>query len=75
MMERVSEPFQGDLDQSWFELFQLANLSNSIAKETIDAKGFLVSPGFIDMHTHLEPIYGDAFRLKGSRCQGCYTCF
>jgi N-acyl-D-aspartate/D-glutamate deacylase len=51
-----SEPFQGDLGIKADRIISIGDLSNSIAKETIDAKGFVVSPGFIDMHTHLEPI-------------------
>ena len=27
-----------------------------VAQDTIDAAGLVVAPGFIDLHTHLEPI-------------------
>jgi dihydroorotase/N-acyl-D-amino-acid deacylase len=34
----------------------IGNLKNVNAIRTIDAQGLAVSPGFIDMHAHLEPI-------------------
>jgi N-acyl-D-amino-acid deacylase len=37
-------------------IVEIGNLKRKKSKETIDATGFAVSPGFIDMHTHLEPI-------------------
>jgi N-acyl-D-amino-acid deacylase len=51
-----SEPFQGDLGIKADRIISIGDLSNSTAVETIDARGLVVSPGFIDMHTHLEPI-------------------
>jgi N-acyl-D-aspartate/D-glutamate deacylase len=51
-----SEPFQGDLGIKADRIISIGDLSNSTTRETIDAKGLVISPGFIDMHTHLEPI-------------------
>ncbi len=33
-----------------------ANLSRTTARRVIDAQGKIVSPGFIDLHAHLEPL-------------------
>lgn len=38
------------------QIVKLGELSTAKAAVTIDASGKIVSPGFIDMHTHLEPI-------------------
>lgn len=35
---------------------QIGNLNKSSADRIIDAKGMVVSPGFIDLHAHLDPI-------------------
>ena len=35
---------------------KIGNLSSATAKRRIDASGLSVSPGFIDMHAHLEPL-------------------
>jgi len=48
---------------SWFyaeiaidsgKIFQVGNITNVVAKKIIDAKGLMVTPGFIDVHTHIE---------------------
>jgi dihydroorotase/N-acyl-D-amino-acid deacylase len=33
-----------------------ANLPRDVAKRVVDAQGKIVSPGFIDLHAHLEPL-------------------
>jgi dihydroorotase/N-acyl-D-amino-acid deacylase len=35
---------------------RIGNLSGAEATERIDATGLIVSPGFIDLHAHIEPI-------------------
>ena len=42
---------------------KLGDLSGAEGKVTIDARGLAVTPGFIDMHAHLDPI------LKLSTCE------
>lgn len=37
-------------------LVKIGDLRSFIADQTIDASGLTVSPGFIDLHTHIEPI-------------------
>ncbi|WP_035464761.1 N-acyl-D-amino-acid deacylase family protein [Algoriphagus vanfongensis] len=37
-------------------IVKIGSLKHAKAAKTFDAKGKAVSPGFIDMHTHLEPI-------------------
>lgn len=39
------------------QIVTLGTLSNPKAKRIIDATGRVVSPGFIDLHAHLEPIF------------------
>ena len=39
------------------QIIEIGNLKNREAKNTIDAQGMVVAPGFIDLHAHLEPIF------------------
>lgn len=45
------------------EIVKIGNLNDVEALKVIDAKGLAVSPGFIDVHAHLDPI------LKLSNCE------
>jgi N-acyl-D-amino-acid deacylase len=36
------------------KIIKIGNLKNYAAAKTIDAKGLIVAPGFIDVHTHIE---------------------
>src|SRR5688572_29505126 len=46
--------FWGDLAIKDGKILKIGSLSNMRATKTIDAKGLIVAPGFIDVHTHIE---------------------
>ncbi len=51
-----SDPFIGDIGIKSGKISTIGDLSDASAEKIINADGLAVSPGFIDMHTHLEPI-------------------
>lgn len=51
-----SDPFIGDIGIKSGKILTIGNLSGASAEKIINAEGLAVAPGFIDMHTHLEPI-------------------
>lgn len=51
-----AEGYQADLGIKGDKIVSIGDLQKNRAVETIDASGLAVAPGFIDMHTHLEPI-------------------
>jgi len=46
--------FYGDIGIRGDTIAEIGDLSGKTADKTIDAKGLVVSPGFIDMHTHCD---------------------
>src|SRR5512142_1127266 len=50
--------FLGDIAISGDHMARLerGSIPSSLAKRTIDAKGLIVAPGFIDLHAHLDPL-------------------
>jgi len=46
--------FYGDIGITGDTIAEMGDLSGKTTAKTIDAKGLLVSPGFIDMHTHCD---------------------
>lgn len=46
--------FVGDVAISNGKIIEIGKIDPSRAKEKLDAKGLIVAPGFIDVHTHLE---------------------
>ena len=51
--------FSGDVGIKGDTIAKIGNLEGKKAAKIIDAKGFVVSPGFIDMHTHCDDGLGD----------------
>lgn len=58
-----SESMITDIGIIGSEIIKIGDLGGLSAKKIINAKGLVVSPGFIDVHTHLDPI------LKLSNCE------
>src|SRR5215510_14135663 len=50
----ASPPVQGDLGISQGKIALIAPQISHPAKESIDATGLWVTPGFIDIHTHYD---------------------
>jgi N-acyl-D-amino-acid deacylase len=48
------EPFQADVAVLNGKIEKVGDLSNAKAVETVDAGGNLVTPGFVDIHTHAD---------------------
>ncbi len=46
--------FYGDVAISNGKIISVGNLGSMAAPKIIDAKGLMIAPGFIDVHTHLE---------------------
>lgn len=46
--------FHGDIGITSDTIVEIGDLAGKTAVKTIDAKGLVVSPGFIDMHTHCD---------------------
>src|SRR5512140_3601823 len=46
--------FTGDVAVSGGRITEVGKLGRPAAKRTIDADGLIVSPGFIDGHTHMD---------------------
>jgi N-acyl-D-aspartate/D-glutamate deacylase len=52
----TSDAFIGDIGIKSGKILTIGDLSGAKAEKIINAEGLAVAPGFIDMHTHLEPI-------------------
>lgn len=48
--------FNGDIGITGDKIQKIGDLKGATAAKTIDASGHIVSPGFIDMHAHIEGI-------------------
>ena len=50
-----SEPFQADVAIDDGLIVEIAPNHATKGREELDATGLVVTPGFIDLHTHLDP--------------------
>ena len=67
-----SQPFMGDLAIDAGKITAVGKINDS-AKRTIDADGQLVTPGWVDMHTHYDgQVTWDPY-LSPSSWHGCTT--
>jgi len=65
--------FQADLGIRGGRIVRIGSLAGEPARETIDARGLVVAPGFVDAHTHIEAqiegvrsrLVADNFVLQG----------
>ena len=57
------EAYAGDIGINADTIAAIGDLSGALGKTRIDAGGMAVAPGFIDLHTHLDPI------LELSECE------
>lgn len=53
----LDDPALMDVGVRGDQIIALGSLSDNTASRVIDATGLAVSPGFIDLHAHLEPIF------------------
>ncbi|MEM9329244.1 MAG: D-aminoacylase [Bacteroidota bacterium] len=51
-----NEPIIADVAINGDKIVKIGNLSRAEAAREIPAEGLVVAPGFIDLHTHLDPI-------------------
>ena len=66
-----SPEYQADIGIKGEMISQIASKIGEPAKETIDAGGYVVSPGFIDIHSHsdLTPFFSE-YHMDSKVCQG-----
>jgi N-acyl-D-amino-acid deacylase len=50
--------FRADVAVRDGRIVRIGRIAPAVAKRTIDARGQILAPGFIDVHTHVESIYG-----------------
>ena len=68
----LDNPAQLDIGVKGDEIVTLGSLDSESANKVIDAAGLVVSPGFIDLHAHLEPIF-DLLDCESHLRQGVTT--
>ena len=65
--------FYGDIGIRGEEIATIGKLSHESADQVIDARGAIVSPGFIDMHTHSDLVILAQPFIKAKIMQGITT--
>jgi N-acyl-D-amino-acid deacylase len=68
-----AEPYRADVAVNDDRITKIGDLSTESATKEIDATGLIVSPGFIDLHTHLDAQVAWDPLLTSSSWQGVTT--
>ncbi|MCY4127904.1 MAG: amidohydrolase family protein [Gammaproteobacteria bacterium] len=68
-----AEPRKADVAVDDGVISRVGDLSDAEAKQTIDATGKLVTPGFVDLHTHLDAQIGWDPEMRPSSYHGVTT--
>ncbi|MDH5603290.1 MAG: D-aminoacylase [Cyclobacteriaceae bacterium] len=50
------KPYQADIGIIGDSIAFIGKIDKKVAKRVIEARGLAIAPGFIDMHTHIEPL-------------------
>ena len=68
-----AEPRKADVAVDDGKISRIGDLSDAQAERTIDATGKLVTPGFVDLHTHLDAQIGWDPEMRPSSYHGVTT--
>ena len=68
-----AKPIKADLAVTDGRITQIGDLAGDTAAETINASGKLVTPGFVDLHTHLDAQIGWDPMMTSSSYHGVPT--
>ena len=68
-----ADAIRADVAISNGRIARIGDLGNASAKETIDATGKVVTPGFVDLHTHLDAQIGWDPLMSSSSYHGVTT--
>ena len=68
-----AEPRKADVAVDDGQISRIGDLSDAQAERTIDATGKLVTPGFVDLHTHLDAQIGWDPEMRPSSYHGVTT--
>ncbi|MDC0067648.1 amidohydrolase family protein [Gammaproteobacteria bacterium] len=68
-----SEPYFADVAVDDGKISRIGDLSDENSEETIDASNKIVTPGFVDLHTHLDAQVGWDPEMKSSSFHGVTT--
>ena len=68
-----AEPIQADVAVDNGKITRIGDLADATAAEVLDASGKLVTPGFVDLHTHLDAQVGWDPEMRSSSFHGVTT--